>query len=601
MGATLAVGAFTARLLAMLWDLPLVAVNHCVAHIEMGRAVTKAHDPTVLYVSGGNTQVIAYSNFRYCIFGETLDISIGNLIDRLARLLALPNAPAPGAQVEAAAAAFVKAFQRAKKSKGTNFNPQRADASSVTSSACSSFCSCCCCNASGSFPSCCLAGAAPPLLEFPYAVKGMDVSFSGILSKVEEFVKQQRRLDALERPSSGACRREKENSSPSSASLSSSSSSSLNAGAAASGCASARCSCLLACARSREANAAAALSQWSSHSSASSSSSSSSSSSLSASLSSSSSSFSPPVSPSPSCPSSPSSFSACAMGSKARGCPGGVGLSVCAGGEESLLPLWGCLLCYSVQEFVFAMMVEVTERAMAHSGSSSVLLVGGVGCNARLQQQLHDMAKQRGASLAAMDHRYCIDNGAMIAFTGLLQLTHPEPHYTKNTQHATESSGTSCSTSTGNATATTSATAATCSATARDNSSSSSSFSTGASSSASCRASVSDSCWSSSSDGRSISDSSSASGSIRASSSISGSSIRCDPSLCCAAGDNASVYSYDSYADFLVSFPSGCNAGGRVISKEMFEATTPLSKAICSQRFRTDDVLVTWRGGEAEA
>ena len=54
-----------------------MAVNHCVAHIEMGRCVTRCADPVVLYVSGGNTQVIAYAQGRYRIFGETIDIAVG--------------------------------------------------------------------------------------------------------------------------------------------------------------------------------------------------------------------------------------------------------------------------------------------------------------------------------------------------------------------------------------------------------------------------------------------------------------------------------------------------------------------------------------------
>lgn len=41
-------------------------------------------------------------------------------------------------------------------------------------------------------------------------------------------------------------------------------------------------------------------------------------------------------------------------------------------------------LCYSLQETLFAMLVEITERAMAHCNSKEVLLVGGVGCNVRL-------------------------------------------------------------------------------------------------------------------------------------------------------------------------------------------------------------------------
>lgn len=49
--------AVVARMLALLWKVPIVGVNHCVGHIEMGRIVTGAKDPVVLYVSGGNTQV----------------------------------------------------------------------------------------------------------------------------------------------------------------------------------------------------------------------------------------------------------------------------------------------------------------------------------------------------------------------------------------------------------------------------------------------------------------------------------------------------------------------------------------------------------------
>ena len=55
----------------------------------MGRAVTNASNPVVLYVSGGNTQVIAYSRKRYRIFGETIDIAVGNMLDRFFFLLYL--------------------------------------------------------------------------------------------------------------------------------------------------------------------------------------------------------------------------------------------------------------------------------------------------------------------------------------------------------------------------------------------------------------------------------------------------------------------------------------------------------------------------------
>jgi N6-L-threonylcarbamoyladenine synthase len=63
-------------------------------------------------------------------------------------------------------------------------------------------------------------------------------------------------------------------------------------------------------------------------------------------------------------------------------------------------------LCYSLQETVFAMLVEITERAMAHTGADTVLIVGGVGCNLRLQEMMQSMAGERGASLCAMDYRY---------------------------------------------------------------------------------------------------------------------------------------------------------------------------------------------------
>lgn len=66
----------------------------------MGRLVTKLQHPTVLYVSGGNSQVISFNNNRYRIFGETIDIAVGNCIDRFARILSISNNPAPGYNVE---------------------------------------------------------------------------------------------------------------------------------------------------------------------------------------------------------------------------------------------------------------------------------------------------------------------------------------------------------------------------------------------------------------------------------------------------------------------------------------------------------------------
>ena len=84
----------------------------------------------------------------------------------------------------------------------------------------------------------------------------------------------------------------------------------------------------------------------------------------------------------------------------------------------------------TIQENVFAMLVEITERAMAHCDKRDVLIVGGVGCNERLQEMMKTMCAERGGRLFATDDRYCIDNGAMIAYTGLLAFAHgTSPHW----------------------------------------------------------------------------------------------------------------------------------------------------------------------------
>jgi len=140
MGGPLRSCAIAARTLALLWKLPLVAVNHCIAHIEMGRVATSAADPVVLYVSGGNTQVIAYSDGRYRIFGETIDIAVGNCLDRFARVVGLSNDPSPGYNIELEAR------------KHTAETPLK-------------------------------------FVDLPYVVKGMDVSFSGLLTFIEDLTK----------------------------------------------------------------------------------------------------------------------------------------------------------------------------------------------------------------------------------------------------------------------------------------------------------------------------------------------------------------------------------------------------------------------------
>jgi N6-L-threonylcarbamoyladenine synthase len=232
MGAPLAVGAHVARVLSSLTGIPLLRVNHAIGHIEMGRLVTGARNPVTLYVSGGNTQVIAYAHGRYRIFGETIDSAIGNVLDRVARLLNLSNDPAPGYNIE----------QCAKRA----INPETGEG---------------------------------PLLDLPYVVKGMDVSFSGMLSTIKGLVRTKLAPRGTVTP------------------------------------------------------------------------------------------------------------------------------------EQ---------VCYSLQEVAFAMLVEITERAMAHVGAADVLIVGGVGCNERLQEMVAIMCRERGGKVHAMDERYCIDNGAMIAWAGAL-------------------------------------------------------------------------------------------------------------------------------------------------------------------------------------
>ena len=80
-------------------------------------------------------------------------------------------------------------------------------------------------------------------------------------------------------------------------------------------------------------------------------------------------------------------------------------------------------LCYSLQETLFAMIMEVTERAMAHLNKKKVLLIGGVAANKRLVPMLNLMCKERGAQAFAVPLNYAGDNGVQIAWQGLLEHT----------------------------------------------------------------------------------------------------------------------------------------------------------------------------------
>jgi N6-L-threonylcarbamoyladenine synthase len=217
LGPCLRTVATAARALAISLDRPIIGVNHCIAHLEIGVAKTAATDPVLLYASGGNTQVISFTNGRFRIFGETLDIGIGNMFDKLGRELGIGYYAGP--KVEK------------------------------------------------------LALEGNKLLDLPYSVKGMDMAFSGIMTA--------------------------------------------------------------------------------------------------------------------------------ALAHHARG--------------ERIEDI-----CFSVQETCFAMLSEVTERAMAHIEKGEVLLGGGVVQNKRLRRMVDDMARERGAEMFVPEPRLCIDNGAMIAWTGLV-------------------------------------------------------------------------------------------------------------------------------------------------------------------------------------
>jgi universal protein Kae1 len=226
LGPCLRTGATVARALASYLDIPLVGVNHSVAHIEIGKLKTGAHDPVTLYASGGNTMVTAFEAGRYRVFGETLDIALGNCLDVFAREAGLKHRRGLplGAAVEK------------------------------------------------------LAAKGKRLVNLPYVVKGMDLSLSGLLTAATVLLQR------------GDCKLED--------------------------------------------------------------------------------------------------------------------------------------LCYSLQEHAFSMVTEVTERALAHTEKKEVLLTGGVAANKRLQSMLAVIAEEHDARFNVVPLQFATDNGAMIAWTGVLAFRH---------------------------------------------------------------------------------------------------------------------------------------------------------------------------------
>ena len=211
-------------------DKPIVPVNHCVAHLEIGR-MTGAKDPVLLYTSGANTQVIAYAAGKYRVFGETLDLGVGNFIDTVARFMGMGFPGGPEIQ---------KLSEKSAKK-----------------------------------------GGEKNYIELPYKVKGMDIALSGIQTKLKQMIDS-----GSQRDDSGEPKYKKED------------------------------------------------------------------------------------------------------------------------------------LAYSLQETVFAMLVETAERALAHTGKKELLLGGGVACNTRLQEMCKIMCKERGAKFYCPERPVLVDNAAMIAYLG---------------------------------------------------------------------------------------------------------------------------------------------------------------------------------------
>jgi N6-L-threonylcarbamoyladenine synthase len=95
LGPALRTGATVARALAAFLDRPLVPVHHAIGHIEIAALTTRARDPLIVLVSGGHTTIAACADGKWRVFGETEDITLGNLLDMFAREAGLPSPGGP--------------------------------------------------------------------------------------------------------------------------------------------------------------------------------------------------------------------------------------------------------------------------------------------------------------------------------------------------------------------------------------------------------------------------------------------------------------------------------------------------------------------------
>jgi len=101
LGPCLRLTGTSARALTQRLGVPLVGVNHMVAHLEVGRHQSGFDSPVCLNASGANAHLLAYRAGRYRVLGETMDTGVGNAIDKFTRHLGWSHPGGP--KVERAA------------------------------------------------------------------------------------------------------------------------------------------------------------------------------------------------------------------------------------------------------------------------------------------------------------------------------------------------------------------------------------------------------------------------------------------------------------------------------------------------------------------
>ncbi len=94
---SLLVGVECAKTLALVYDKPLIAVNHTMGHIFANNIDWNMTYPTLaLIVSGGHTDLLLMKNESEMeSFGSTIDDSIGEVYDKVARVLGMPYPGGP--------------------------------------------------------------------------------------------------------------------------------------------------------------------------------------------------------------------------------------------------------------------------------------------------------------------------------------------------------------------------------------------------------------------------------------------------------------------------------------------------------------------------